>query len=76
MDSRLTDIYVRANLNCASPVDMAYYSAGYEMLCFHWGTEEDLVEKAGYYPHCSICTAKPVLSSKAWQKCCSVVSRC
>uniref|UniRef100_UPI00358F1E8E uncharacterized protein n=1 Tax=Myxine glutinosa TaxID=7769 RepID=UPI00358F1E8E len=59
-DTRLADLYVRANLNCASPIELAYYSAGYEMLCIHCGTEENLVEKAGQYPQCNICTAKPV----------------
>ena len=49
-ESRLTDLYVRANLNCASPIELAYYSAGYEMLCIHCGTEEDLVKKSRILP--------------------------
>jgi hypothetical protein len=59
-ETRLADLYVHASLNCASPIELAYYSAGHEILCIHCGTEENLVEKARQYPQCNISTAKPV----------------
>ena len=59
-DTRLADLYVRADLNCASQIELAYYSAGYEQLCIHCGTEENLFKKEGHYPQCHMCTAKPV----------------
>lgn len=60
-DSRLADLYVRANLNCASPIELTWYSSGYGLICIHCGAEENLLtDKAEYYPQCNTCTAKPV----------------
>jgi hypothetical protein len=49
LNRRLADLYVRANLNCTSPIELAYHSAGYEIYSASTvhGTEENLVEEAG-----------------------------
>ena len=54
-DSVLTNIYVRANIHCGSQIEKSYYSAGYEDICIHCGTVENLVVMDGLYPYCQDC---------------------
>lgn len=57
-NSVLTNIHVRANLNCRSQREKTYYSAGFETICIHCGTVENLVERDGFYPYCEDCTTE------------------
>ena len=43
---------IRQNLSCTSPMGIPYFSAacGYDPVCFHCGTSQELVTDNGYYP--------------------------
>lgn len=52
----LTDkVYVKANLTCLSPIEIPYYSAKYEDICYHCGTTDELVVSGNNYLICSSC---------------------
>lgn len=57
-DSVRTNVYVRANLDCRSLIEKSYYSAGYEDICIHCGTVENLVMVDGFYPYCIDCSTE------------------
>ena len=56
--SVLGDVCVRANLTCTMPIEFTYYSAGYESICIHCGTVDDLVEEVGFHSQCGTCGRK------------------
>uniref|UniRef100_UPI00359011A5 uncharacterized protein n=1 Tax=Myxine glutinosa TaxID=7769 RepID=UPI00359011A5 len=67
--TRLADLYVRANLNCASPIELAYDSAGYEMLCIHC-VPPALEEHCGRYTHIDLSGNNiSMLGNYTFQKC-------
>ena len=54
--TRLTDtIFVKANLSCEAPIEVPYYSAKYEDICYYCGTTEDLTVSESNYPLCCSC---------------------
>ena len=54
-------VHVQENLTCHSSIELTYYSAGYELICIHYGPEDYLLEKEGYYPQCKDCIPQVVL---------------
>jgi hypothetical protein len=65
----LKAVCVRANLSCRMDIELTYYSAGYEQICIHCGSEEHLQAKQGYHPQCRDCEKeKPVHKRGAAKK--------
>ena len=56
--SDLMNVYVRANLDCQSQIELTYYSAGFEDICIHCGTVDKLVKANDLYPYCENCSSK------------------
>ena len=54
-DSVLNSIFVKANLSCSSPIEVPYYTAGNDPICYQCGSESELCEKPTDYPICSSC---------------------
>ena len=54
----LEKIFVRANLVCNSPIEVPYYSAGYENCCYHCGSDNNLIISNGEHPICTGCKDK------------------
>ena len=54
----LSFVNVRANLNCNSPIEVPYYGAGHELICYHCGITDDLSSKENHFPQCSICIGR------------------
>ena len=55
MDSEIgVNVYVRADLNCASTIEIPYYSAKYEDICINCGSIDnlELSEHLEHYPRC------------------------
>ena len=50
----LRNVYVRADLTCQSTIELPYYSAKYEDICYYCGAIEN-GEAAEYYPRCAAC---------------------
>ena len=48
---------MRKNLSCISPIETAYYSAGYEEICYHCGSVDNInnASSDNYYPICQRC---------------------
>ena len=47
----LTDtIFVKANLTCELPIEVPYYSAKYENICYYCGTTDYLTVSESNYP--------------------------
>ena len=62
----LENIYVRADLTCSMPIEVPYFSAGYDSICYYCGTKTDLEIKEQFHPICISCkkAKKPVKSRK------------
>ena len=56
--SDLMNVYVRANLDCQSQIELTYYSTGFEDICIHCGTVDKLVKANDTYPYCENCSSK------------------
>ncbi|XP_071947398.1 uncharacterized protein [Antedon mediterranea] len=54
-DDPLKKVYVRENLTCNTLIEFTFYSAGYEDVCIHCGTLDELQLVDEYYPQCSGC---------------------
>lgn len=55
-DSVLNLVYVRANITCTCPIEIPYFSAGYEPICYYCGSENGLEsEQSDCYPLCTAC---------------------
>ena len=54
-DSIYSVVFVRKNLNCRSPIEIAYYSANYSNICFHHCGANNVGETTDYYPICEDC---------------------
>ena len=50
----------KVRLTCSSPIEIPYYSAGFESICFRCGSVEDLVAENSElnYPICSACVVQ------------------
>ena len=56
-DSVLNSILVKANLSCNSPIEVPYYTAGNDPICYYCGSESELCDKPTDYSICSSCTS-------------------
>ena len=50
----LKRVFVRRNLKCNDPVEFAYFSSGFENVCYYCGNSE-CNEGEGFYPMCEDC---------------------
>ena len=57
--SLVANVYVRGNLSCGTPTELCYYSAGFEPICYHCGSEEVIPNDEDHYPFCIACKNKP-----------------
>ena len=62
----ITNVFVKANLNCSLPMEIPFYSACNEPVCYHCGCEENqdgktLVKDDAKYPMCNACVSKKLL---------------
>lgn len=48
-------VFVKANLNCLTPVESIYYSANNLSCCYHCGSHIPLLTSVNEYPMCSYC---------------------
>ena len=66
----LEKVFVKANLSCASPMEIPYYSSGvFPPVCYHCGAQNTDTED-GQYPMCADCVAskrQPPLKRKNLQ---------
>ena len=63
----LDGIYARINLSCTTPIEIPYYSAGNDPICYFCGTEDGLRDQCDTYPICILCFAeakRPPLNRK------------
>ena len=51
----LMSFFVKANLNCLTPVESIYYSANNLSCCYHCGSHIPLPTSVNEYPMCSYC---------------------
>ena len=51
----LKKVFVRKNLKCIDAIEIPYFSAGFEPICYHCGIDDDLQESDDDYPLCSKC---------------------
>lgn len=54
-DSVLNSVYVKANLTCNSPIEIPYYTAGNDPICYHCGHENELQQNEKDHPVCLSC---------------------
>ena len=54
----LSFVNVRANITCKSTIEVPYYGAGHEPICYHCGTTEGLESKEKHSPLCTECNGK------------------
>ena len=57
-DSILKSVYVKENLTCESPIELPYYSAGNDPICYYCGGQDELSTNPDYYPLCTFCHGK------------------
>lgn len=53
----LRSVYARQNLTCEMDIEVTYYSAGFEPVCFYCGAAESLVRQDDKYPMCEMCVS-------------------
>ena len=53
--SVLNSIYAKANLTCNSPIEIPYYRAGKDPICYHCGGDSELQNAESNYPICLAC---------------------
>ena len=57
-DNILKSVYVKQNLRCESPIEIPYYSAGNDPMCYYCGGQNELSTNPDYYPLCTSCHGK------------------
>ena len=57
-DSILKSVFVKQNLRCESPIEIPYYSAGNDPICYYCGGQNELSTNTDYYPLCTSCHGK------------------
>ena len=61
----LDKVHVRANLVCANPVEIPYYSSkAFVDVCFHCGKKDDISRDEGAYPACNNCKGSKSVALK------------
>ncbi|XP_033762815.1 uncharacterized protein LOC117344244 [Pecten maximus] len=59
INALLTKVYVRSNITCDTPIEVPYFSSKcFPPVCFHCGSDTDLVIKESQYPMCKICDTR------------------
>ena len=48
-------VFVRANHDCSTPVEVLYYTLNYEECCCHCGSKQRLIKTTNEYPICTPC---------------------
>ena len=59
----IANVFVKVNLTCNSPIEIPFYSACNDPICFYCGCEEEnsLEKEDAKYPICKICISKKLL---------------
>lgn len=58
-------VYSRLDLTCMTKIEVPYYSAGFEDICIHCGTTDDLKEVGKeFYPICCTCLSDRKVKEK------------
>ena len=57
-DTVFSLVFVNDKLTCESPIEVPYYVAFADPLCFFCGSEVELVIREDFYPLCSECQEK------------------
>ena len=55
-ESVLNEVYVKANVMCNCPIEIPYFSAWYEPICYFCGSENGLEDQCDCYPFCIACS--------------------
>ena len=55
-DHILKKVFVRQNLKCSDTIEFAYYTAGFESVCFYCGADEN-DQHPDHYPICTDCAS-------------------
>ena len=60
----LEGIYTRSDITCNMPIELPYYSAKYEDICFYCGTVKHLDVQDASYPICEGCKGLKLKAQK------------
>jgi hypothetical protein len=54
----LKKVFVRKNLKCSDSIEIPYFSAGFEPICFYCGNDDSLQASNDDYPVCFNCKSE------------------